>query len=212
MLTIHDEPRAGPLLAVLGIALSTLVITNAMLDAVIEWLWSINSGRSWPGFSEHTLQLFGLFGNALRSGSAYGVPGRALLWIVITFGTLMIFQQSMRACRVRTIQVLRVLAYGLPFAPPIAVFLAAVMHYVGASVDYHCTGRFDFGIVREIGVVLATSAIVLVIPFSVWSLRQGYRMYLRMPHAFGVAVASQIIAWLATAVLIVVPGVMRGWW
>ena len=44
--------------------------------------------------------------------------------------------------------------------------------------------------------------VLLSVSHVIWSLRQGYRHYLRMPHGLSVAVASQIIAFLGTAAIL----------
>jgi len=43
-----------------------------------------------------------------------------------------------------------------------------------------------------------------------WSIWLAYRHYLRMPHGFGVALASAVIAWLVVTVVMLLPALVSG--
>jgi hypothetical protein len=117
------------------------------------------------------------------------------VWLATSLGALLVFQQSMRRIRVRQAQVIRVWAYSVPMVLPILAVLVAV-HIVVAIL---LAGRWSRWANEEIVFSVALMALVMC---PIWSLWRGYRDYLRMRHAFAVAVMSQVIAILATLAIV----------
>jgi len=108
-------------------------------------------------------------------------------WILLTFGSLLIFQQSMRRHRIRNVQLVRVCVYSctpLLVLIPFGLYLAdKLVNWTGFSLPWWWHPM--------------PWIMMLVIVFAVRSLGIAYRDYLRMPHCLAVAVASQAIAVLA---------------
>jgi hypothetical protein len=114
-------------------------------------------------------------------------------WLAMSLLALLIFQQSMRRCRVRTAQVVRVWAYSTPMALPVLMFVAGLSEKLPWSLfglnllPMGRNGGMDF-------VVAGGASWLLAIRATQW----GYARYLRMPHAFGVAATAQVMALLST--------------
>ncbi len=191
MIDIHDPPQVRPLMLTVAVAIVALFVLAPAMDGLS--LWSTQRAFRWvrsPGYSE--LPLFILRG--LFNPTAYLYPFLILTWVAMSLGALMIFRQSMRLCRVRTIHVLRVWVYSVVSILP----LIPLFGYVCAAMYLFLTVRVGFWTVSDMTPV----AWGVLLVFVIWSLMQGYRHYLRMPHGLTIAVASQIIAILAVPALL----------
>jgi len=178
---IHDPPAKFGLAGMILMLLSVAVLVNALLPAIIrcynEWLWR-GSPLAWLAFPQQLVW-------ALREPETYLTLSITGVWLLTSFAALMIFRQSMRRYRIRWVHVLRVSAYALPTMLPLAVL---------ASYAPVLTGAFIGAGLRAV----IASCFFLLVPYAVWSIRFGYRDYLKMPHSLAVAVCSQIIALLTT--------------
>ena len=114
------------------------------------------------------------------------------LWWTMSFGALLVFQQSMQRCRVRTAQVMRVCAYAFFAILPLVPLFLAVLVCASSLV---ARGAFLHPIVFACGVPLPVVGVILFI----WA---GYKRYLRMPHGLAIAIASQVIAVLAVLIIV----------
>ncbi len=200
ILDIHDPPQARPLGFTVAVSIFALFLLTPVLLGLYRWTYLrlIGSFRD-PGYAE--LPLFVL--EYLFNPEAYVYALIVLVWCASSFAALMLFRQSMRLCRVRTVQVLRVWVYATACILPVAPLIMYVVVFAAYYVRFR-RGWWTFPDLHEFG------ALFLLL-WVTWSLRQGYRHYLRMPHSMGVAVSSQIIAVLATAVILVgVPYLLFG--
>ena len=112
-------------------------------------------------------------------------------WILLSLFSLLVFQQSMRRCRVRTSQVIRVWSYSMATAlPPILFAATSTIQLLSRSWAW-----------RGYAAAIAVIGVILVLLFVVRSIRYGYATYLGMRHALAVAISSQAMALMATLVI-----------
>lgn len=119
-----------------------------------------------------------------------GIP---LLWPVLTLAALMIFRISMRRAHIRTVHVLRCVAYSLDgILWSTALLLAGV--YIALFIsDSGAQDSMEFGLL--LGLMLA----VVLGSYRLWA---AYRYYLRFDRPFATVLATQVITILATATLV----------
>ncbi|MFQ5495620.1 MAG: hypothetical protein ACE5EX_09600 [Phycisphaerae bacterium] len=186
---LHDPPQVGGLLLMAVLALVAFFVTVTVVDGLGDWirsLWSFLQSRRGAALGEWLSYLPYTLAMSLTREDAYGLIVGVGVWFVMTFVSLMVFRQSMRRCRVRTAQVLRVWAYAVTPAVPVACVLIEVYNYTTAVLGQ----RY---------VLEVEAAVALVAIFQVTrSLRTGYGTYLRMPHSWGVAVASVVMGFLGS--------------
>ncbi len=200
ILDLHDPPQVRPLGFTVAVSIFALFLLTPVLMGLDQWTYMrlIGSIRP-PGYAELPVYVL----EHVFTPGAYEYALVALVWCASSFAALMVFRQSMHLCRVRTVQVLRVWVYATTSILPV---VPLIMYVVGFAVYY---ARFRGGWWR-----FPDShgfAALFLLLWVTWSLRQGYRYYLRMPHGMGVAVSSQIIAVLATAVILMgVPYLLFG--
>jgi ribosomal protein L37E len=181
---LYDPPNVGGLCCVLLMGLAPGIVLGTFGFSTLSTILLRYGGSPWS-----VLPLF--FAQSawaiIKSVRPLAVAALAsLAWWAATFGALMLLVQSMRRCNVRAAQVLRVCTYALvPLLP--ATVTGAV-----AIVWFHSFWLLSWA---EPAPLLWCVALMFHV---VWSIRCGYRVYLRIPHSLGVAVASQTIALLVT--------------
>ncbi len=190
---IHQPPAVGALLLMV------------VAGSIATWLiLSMGLGiRSWLAVASNTpvpLRIYLPSDLVIRIGRVLAyLPGcdfakTYMLWVAFGLASLLVFRQSMRKYKVRTVHVVRVWAYSHSFIVP----TVAIMFAAAGLVDLLITGD----LVREICNVLP----VVLFGFASWSVRQGYADYLHMPHAAAVAIVSQIVAILAMLGILTIMG------
>lgn len=198
---IHDPPQVSPLIVMVAVGLMFFTLWVPMFYGVNTWLYT---GLWVPGVGWTAPSVGKLPADVLRrvlDPSAYTPLLVVATWCATSFVALMIFRQSMRLCKVRTVHVLRVWAYGVPLMLPLAMVAVSVLLW-GTTVS--------------MGIWLS-EVIIPMIPLVflahvIWSLDRGYKHYLRMPHSSAVAGASQIVALLGAAtILLGIPYLLFGW-
>ncbi len=183
---IHDPPQMGPLVAMVVLALVVSAFAYPVIVGLGEWsYWRVRSaGATWrgPAMSEMPEYVYWNFVD-FNTHLAVLMVGT---WMVLTFAALMVFRESMRLFKIRTAHVVRV------WAVSVSLMLLPLCLAAGGT-------RFLFALRRTMWLEGVTGWVLIVfLAWVVWSLHQGYRHYLRMPHSLGVAVASQVMAILAT--------------
>ncbi len=190
---IHDPPRVGPLITMTVVVTVLVFLSMVVLDGIDMFAWSVWGG--WrvgsrralpPTIGALPLYIFGAFFSPVLHAALTAI----VVWLTASLLSLMLFPESMRLCRVRFAQVLRVWAYALPHIVPVATTATFLVSYAAAF------GVGNYG--KEVEGFTAVVALV----FVTRALRLGYRDYLRMPHSLAVAIASQVIAFLATGVIL----------
>ncbi len=191
---IHDRPRVGPLLVILVVGTITLMVAGsvpAIVEEVVNrWRWTrLMAARGSPVpitvWLPHSIDWIDW-----RNQHLYEFARIIGVWCFFTFASLLVFQQSMRRCKVRTLHVFRVCVYAIFGVAPLAT---AAFSTTGAVLRGFRLFWFD-------GAQIATVALPLVMGFGAWSVAVGYRRYIRMPHSIGVVIAAQIVALLASAI------------
>ena len=158
-----------------------------------EW-WSVRLRRTSVFTDMPTVIL-----QYLLRGRTHTAVGLYIWWCILTFGALGIFRQSMRIYKVRITHVARVSAYASAAFIPLAVF-GFLATFVFAEA-FSATGgwqrrRSMWWIYDDTYQYFGLAALL----HATWSIRQGYRHYLRMPHSLGIAIASQVIAGLGVMI------------
>ncbi len=185
-LDIHDAPHVGPLIGMIVLSLTLYFVTAVTLEGCRRTLEQLMWGWGRPGWIGGIATLMMYFAAAIRTGYAPDLIAMVCLWAGASFGALMVFRQSMRLYKVRTIHVFRVWAYSMFLVLPPAVVIGYAPELAGLLAR-----RFV-----PTDELTALSALALF-GFVTWSLYHGYRTYLRMAHSAAVAIASQVIAMLA---------------
>ena len=192
LIDIHDPPQIVPLALTVAVAVVAVLIMAPALFGLYEWsYWRLVPGFAPPRYGD--LPSFLLQGG-LFNAAAYRFPLIIVTWAATSFAALMVFRQSMRRCRVRTVHVMRVWVYAAVCILPLVPLFEYAAGYV---IDYL---RIRAG--RWSSPNIEPFAMIPLLLFVLWSIRHGYRHYLRMPHGLGIAVASQIIALLAVPALL----------
>ncbi len=184
---IHDPPQIAPLFLMTVVMLAAITFAYTIMHGIDTWLRQSGWIRYQGGWVRSALfaELPKYLLRASRGPNVYNILAPVLFWISASFLALMVFPQSMRLCKVRTAQILRVWAYALLPVVPIACVIGLAYAWV-----IHWRGSWS---PMPVGSLL----VLFVLAHATWSLRCGYKTYLRMPHGMGIAVASQIIAVLA---------------
>jgi len=195
---LHDPPAPGPLLVMVLLFVLAAWCVDVFLGAATVTLREMGIYRSWgrpiAGAQIPDL-LLQAFGAQVSSQLLWRGTLTYVIWLVTGLGSLLIFQESMRRFRVRQVQVLRVWAYSIPVVFPVVYGAVSAYAVIVAWVAQPWSRWSDDRI-------LVAVALVMILVFPIWSLRCGYRHYLRMRHAAVVALSSQIIALLATFAIV----------
>lgn len=191
---IHDPPQVKPLLALVVVSLLLFAFLAGALDGFSSWFWPWwNWGR--PTVGRWPVLLDDLPRYVLRAFKS-AIPYSGILvvvWTLTSLAALMVFRQSMRRFKVRTVQVLRVWAHAVPLMLP----GAALLFFLGVSIRINLT--------VYVGIFVSTVpdilAVLVFLFYVTWSLRCGYKTYLRMDHSLAVGIASQLMATLGAVAL-----------
>ena len=208
-INLHDPPNVGALMimVLLGIGMTLVAVVAhhpiSVLAGAAEYALSAGGWLRFSDFAYYSAALIGSVGEGVADASTWSVTGFVALWAMAGLGALLIFRQSMRQCQVRTVQVIRVWAYASSMALPIATLFAGIVVKLPWIMPIVSQGT--------IGLIIAAT-LFLSWAHVVWSLGWGYRAYLRMPHAFAVALCAQIIAVLFTATVAVFPTYISYFW
>jgi ribosomal protein L37E len=191
-LDLHDPPQVGALWVMVAISTFASAIVWPILFAlnvwIRRWIWG------WWGPTPRVGELFSMILEDMASLRVYEPFGQGALWCLTSFASLMIFRQSMKQCKVRVVHVFRVWTYAVVLVLPVA--LTSLLSVLSALWWFDLTERQYLLVFCVVFVALCS--------FGVWLLCEGYKRYLRMPHSFGVALASQVIAWLCVAIVSVI--------
>jgi len=195
LVDLHDPPELRPLAFMGAMALFLFALGVPIFLGASMWLidlvWSPAHGAP---TAASIADLPSYLWRPLCDVGSYALVVPLVTWWAISLGVLLILRQSMRRARVRSAHVMRVWAYSvIPVVPTalVAFWVCFVAVLLLTNSLLHVTrGRAN-----------AAPLVVFLCCFFlhvVWSIRQGYRHYLRIPHCVAVAILSQIIAVLAT--------------
>jgi len=170
-----------------GLATAVLFLLGLVtFGGLLDWSWLASRAmRRFGSFNWASVPRLPLHClDAAKDSIPYLYLEHVLLWWCCTFLALLVFQQSMRRCKLRTVHVVRITIFAqFPILPitAAAALTAMTLNIFGVfpRIDFH---RWF---------ILAAALFVL------WSLYCGYARYAKMKHAVAVVMASQIIALLA---------------
>lgn len=192
---LHDPPKVFPLTALVVIALGVMVVALAAPavyhEAFYYLQWTGQLRRQGRATSQFSFGLWDVLNSALTSRAVWRSVGMVGTWWGWSLAALMIFQQSMRRGRVRIVHVFRACVFSVvPLAPVVAMLMVPleILEFEVARRYFRLT-FLDYAM---------PATVVLLLGCALYALTAAYRRYLKMPHAFGVALASQVIALLAT--------------
>ncbi len=187
---IHDPPQVGPLLSLVVLSLAVLFVLIVLLSGLDKWVWmrlwvSRRVGATGGAWGDLPWYLLG----KIAARETYTTLLTAVAWVGMNFAALMVFRQSMRRCKVRTVHVIRVWAHATSLMLPVVVI---IISFTGFTIAFA-------GIRHIPGTELMVT--LLFLAHVTWSGSCAYRTYLRMPHSLAVAIAAETMAVLATFVL-----------
>lgn len=191
-LDIHDPPQPNAIGVMAFSMVVALLLCFVCLRTLSTWLlrgmWYRQSGRIGTGtwFS----MLPQIFMDTINDPELLSVMLTLIVWIVMSFASLLVFQQSMKRYKILTVQIFRVWAYTIPVYPILVCVILFLISYWMILFDsrYYRGADIIAGMVMFLCVTRA--------------LQLAYRVYLKMDHSWGVAMASQTIAILSTLMIL----------
>ncbi len=191
-LDIHDPPQP----TAIGVMVFSMVVVFFLcfvcMSTLSMWFWQgtwyWQTGRIGTGIWFSMLPQ--LFMDSINSSDLFSTMLTLIVWIVMSFVSLLVFQQSMKRYKVLTVQVFRVWAYSMPIFPILVCTITFLITYWMIITNSWYYTEVDF----LAGMVMFISAIR--------ALQIAYRDYLKMDHSLGVAIASQTIAILSTLTIL----------
>jgi ribosomal protein L37E len=190
---IHDPPAVGGLLRLLVLAAALFVASLPALGALGDYLLDqldryvlAPSGRAVYGFRGPTYCGPWEFGWSWYPFWLVNIGS----WAIASFLALLVFQQSMRLCKVRTAHVFRVFVYAmLPVAlAPVVYCTVTFALDIGLAFAFLPFSPYD---------LMGTVPLLLGMLAWLWatlSIGIAYHRYIRMRHAWCVALSTQAIA------------------
>lgn len=124
-----------------------------------------------------------------------------ILWMIFFLGAMLVYRQSMRQIRVRNQHVLRIWVYTICLVMPTYIGVCIICERISRyrlflGGGFAATPTLEERIIRA----FMGFAFFLMIAHVFWGIRCGYRYYLKMDHAIGIAIAAIVMSGLATAV------------
>ncbi|HUU85612.1 MAG TPA: hypothetical protein VM243_19100 [Phycisphaerae bacterium] len=201
--SIHDRIHAGPLWFLLVWAVLVHVVLFHGLAALI---WIASQGADLLAFHLGVVSVPSLGGIAFTfrgiarmpgSGAGYlTFPGLLLLLILSALALLCSLRQTLSRCRVRTVQVLRVVAYSA--TPVCAAWAVVYLLLIGVEVSLLSWGMPAWAGAACGWVMLAATPAILAI-----YLYAGIKRYLLLPRALLLALTAAGVSFLLVNTLIV---------
>ena len=128
-------------------------------------------------------------------------------WGVIVFSTLATMRWSMARCGIRAVHLFRICVYSSLFVAmqPVIFFMAAILALAAAwGLQWAgVTRTLELGLVQSLLAGLLAIMICVTVLWPFLFLGLAYRRYVRMPHAWGVALAAHVAGLLAVLIVLV---------
>jgi len=182
---IQSPPRVGSLLFLYFICAGMMVGVPPVLGFGFLSLINILEGYS---------NGYGVFFNGWRGQPFKWADGTFVVfacsaWVGVTYLTLSSMHWSLKACRVRRAHVLRVSIHMALLALPLPTMLYAGMFVADVFVVREFLSEFAAETAFNVALI---AGLALVFVYSIVHIGFAYRRYIRMRHAWGVAVATAI--------------------
>ena len=187
---LHDPPQLGPLAMLLLLAFLSYHAIVSLFDPIGDTFLWYSKWAVMMGYTRTSLFAESWF-RAITDPwiLKYVLPSITYL-AGLTFG-FVILRETMARCRIRTVHLIRVVLYAVPLVWPVLCVLALCLFIAGWHHRYALDDKMILAI--AVGALVHAS----------WSLYQAGKRYLRIPHSFGVMIASQVIALLVVLVVMV---------
>ena len=195
IIDLHDPPRIGPLIVMVLLAALAMILLRFVPTLTLEF---IDHWRTMAYFKQRGVPSFEItnywweFVRAIPSlvprDETNAIAG---VWTTLSLGSLLIFQQSMRRCRVRFAHVFRTWVFSVALLAPLFSIATLPVIFLQRGLAPPKFERLLLGA----GIPIMFLLVVLLVGIA---LSVAYRRYLRMPHSVGVVFASQTIAVLAS--------------
>jgi hypothetical protein len=130
-----------------------------------------------------------------------------VLWPWLTLATLMIFQSTIRRARIRPAHLFRCAIYSSDVAVAGGLLLLVVIACVILKDGLNWTDRWHEPVLDTVRFVMIAMPVIVA-----WRLTRACRRYLRIPHAAGVAIVTQLMLALALANPALREGVFNLFW
>lgn len=202
-INIHDPPQPIGLLLMVSLCVVFFAAFSVLGPALVSsclsvhyWLHGSASGRVLFTTAQLVTFVMQDFVSALRAHATWTATLVYGTWLLMSFASLLIFQQSMRRCKVRTAQVVRVWAYAVPMVAPLLLLLG----FIEVSIEELIRVGWNPSWINQNHLMMG--GLLVLGGHVLWSLRCAYGRYLGMPHAWGIAISSQIVAILGMVVLV----------
>jgi ribosomal protein L37E len=205
---LHDPPRVGPLLCMAAVGLALAALGTAIMSGSTLWLANRGFSMYWGSWPPRLAELPGYLRSQLLNPVTYARFVGLAVWWLSSLAALMIFQQSMRLAKVRPGHVVRVWIFSVVLLSSTAIAAAWLTTLVCLMLMMTASAAAPPRPYQWMAVPFYGFCF-LYLPI-VWSIRQSYRLYLRIPHSAGVAIASQIIAVLSALALFTSPALLFG--
>lgn len=124
-----------------------------------------------------------------------------LLWPILTFLSLSVFQQTMARAKIQPVHLLRCVVYSVSAITCVALLEMLVIGIAALRMALAANANIisDFYPALEFCFAIVAALLALLVPIR---LAIAYRVYLHFRHAEGVVLASQIIVFLAACTII----------
>lgn len=190
-ITLNHPPRTGALFIFWTASVAFLIAVSFALDMGYGWMIEILESYSM------NRPMFYWGGRRINFAPIVTIAMMLVAWTTVMFLTLASMRWSLKACRVRTAHVFRACVYVTPiFLPPSIIFYTAM--FVGdVLVLRGFAGRGAMSAVMEWFFLAMITAVLI---FCIVHLKEAYRRYIKMRHAWGVALAANVAATLAAMI------------
>jgi hypothetical protein len=190
-MSIHDPPRLNGLLVLWLMSAAFLVGVPVIQTVLFSWIIGVLWARQrWITFFDSANPAFGM------RYVLFGLVMLGVLTLVILL-TLLSMRWSLAKCKVRSPHVLRVCVY---LAPLLCLMPGVLFVFLFL---YDLNNMYDLLPYHFASSLLSLIILTLMFVWAGWatsSLALAYRQYIKMPHAWGVAVAAIVAGVLSVLI------------
>ncbi len=182
-LDLHNQPQLAPLLFMVTIVILLSSLLPPICAATTQWIyfWYRPSGPAPPTALDFVLMIEHHVWNL----HSYDFLPSICSWYITVFAALCLFWQTMSRASVRSVHLVRIVAYSLPTG---FIILPLGMTLLSLADTF-----FNYSPPTEGLFVFSTCWII----HGTWSMYLACKHYLRVPHSGSVTIAAQAIGLLA---------------
>ncbi len=189
---LYDPTPVG---ALVGLVISTTVLSIALTSCFMLLCYCVFAAVSdaWSFYLR--------FSVATVSRIVFESTWRLGALETVALASMMLYRQSMQRGRLRNGHIVRIWAYSVGLLVPVYVFVGQMVLFAAGFVgrQFALPNLWSSTLAQAVPVALFGVCAVHV----AWSVRCGFGDYLKMPHAWGVAIATVVMTCLATVMVFV---------